>query len=157
MGRGDNQLTPDDEVLAAAEAETRRLLARYGQPRAVEPPAELAGRVINALADLPPPQGSSKLRRIYAGAILIGLAVAFALGVWGVLLDSSGPARLFGDLGGGLSELLLILTLAAKPLINLLIAAGAATLAVLAAIIGGSWLWWQLLRRELAGALEVGA
>jgi hypothetical protein len=155
MGRGDDELTPDEQALAAAEAETRRLLARYGQPRAVQPPAALAGRVMDALAD-PPPRPVGRLRRIYAGAILICLLAALALGTWGVLLDSSGPARLFGDLSGGLSELLLVLTLAAKPLINLLISVGAAALVILAAIIGGSWLWWQLLRRELAAALEVG-
>jgi hypothetical protein len=155
MGRGDNQLTPDDDALAAAEAETRRLLARYSQPRTVEPPAELAGRVLGALAA--PPHPVSRLRRIYGGAILIGILVALTLGAWGVLLDSTGPARLFGDLSGGVSELLLILTLAAKPLINLLLTAGVATLAILAAIVGGGWLWWQLLRRELAFSLEAGA
>ncbi|MEI7769993.1 MAG: hypothetical protein WCI67_08400, partial [Chloroflexales bacterium] len=112
MGRGDNQLTLDDDALDAAEAETRRLLARYGHPRAVEPPAELAGRVMDVLVDPPPPPPPASRRRIYGGAILIGFLVLFALGVWGVLLDSSGPARLFGDLGGGFSELLLILTLA---------------------------------------------
>ena len=157
MGRGDNQLTPDDDALATAEAETRRLLARYGQPRAVEPPAALAGRVMEALSDPPLPPASGRLRRISGGAVLIGLVAALALGVWGVLLDSSGPARLFGDQGGGVSELLLILTLTAKPLINLLITAGAATLAALVATLGGSWLWWQLLRRELAVPMEVGA
>jgi hypothetical protein len=156
MGRGNKQLTPDDDALIAAEEETRRLLARYGEPRAVEPPAKLAGRVIDALSE-PPPHPTSTLRRIYGGAILIGILATLALGAWGVLLDSSGPARIFGDLSGGLSELLLILTLAAKPLINLLITAGAATLAVLVAIVGGSWLWWQLLRRELTASLEAGA
>jgi hypothetical protein len=153
MGRGDNQLTPDDDALAAVEAETRRLLARYGQPHAVEPPAALAGRVMKALAE--PPRPARRLRRLYMAAIMSCLCVALALGAWGVLLDSSGPARLFGSLGG-LSELLLILTLAAKPLINLLLGAGAATLAFIAAIVVGSWLWWQLLRRELAASLEAG-
>lgn len=155
MGRGDPQLTPDDG-LDAAEADTRRLLARYGEPSTLEPPSDLADRVIGALS-APSPQPVSRLRWIYGGVMLLSIVALVAFGSWGVLLDSSGPAHLFGDLSGGLSQLLLLLTLAAKPLINLLLTAGAATLAVLAAIFGGSWLWWQLLRHELATSLEARA
>ncbi|MBX0328556.1 hypothetical protein K2Z83_12800 [Oscillochloris sp. ZM17-4] len=155
MGHRDSQLTPDD-ALATAEAETRRLLARYGEPSVADPPADLARRVIDGLSDLPPAHPTSRLRQIYGGVIGVCMIALLSLGVWGVLLDSSGPAHLFGDMGGGLSQLLLLLTLAAKPLINLLLTAGAATMAVIVAIIGGSWLWWQLLRRELSASLEAG-
>jgi len=153
MGPGDAQLTPDDGI-DAAEAETRRLLGRYGEPRAVQPPADLALRVLDTLADPGLAQTGSRLRRIYGGVILVCVVALLALGAWGVLVDSSGPAHLFGDVGGGLGELLLLLTLAAKPLINLLLTAGVATAAVIAAIAVGSWLWWLLLRRELAASLE---
>lgn len=157
MGRGDPELILDDDALDAAEAETRRLLARYGQPQAVRPPADLARRVIGALEGPPAaPPRPGRLRRLYGGVIALGLCALFAFGAWGVLLDSSGPAHLFGDLSGGLAQLILLLTLAAKPLINVLLTAGALTAAVIVAIVGGSWLWWQLLRRELAVPLEVG-
>lgn len=155
MGYGDSQLTPDD-LLVAAEAETRRLLARYGEPSVVDPPADLADRVISALSS-PAPQPVSRLRRVYGGLIALCLIALVAFGSWGVLFDSSGPARLFGDMGGGMGQLLLFLILAAKPLINILLTAGAATLAVLAAILGGSWLWLQILRREMATSLEARA
>ncbi|NTV65061.1 MAG: hypothetical protein HGA65_16245 [Oscillochloris sp.] len=155
MGPGESQLTPDD-LLAAAEAETRHLLAHYGEPTPAIPPPDLTNRVIDALSARPR-HAFSRLRRIYTGLIAVGAFSLFALGVWGVLLDSSGPAHLAGDLSSGLSQLMLLLTLAAKPLINLLLTAGAATLAVLVAILGGSWLWWQLLRRELASSLEAPA
>ncbi|MEI8307444.1 MAG: hypothetical protein WCF99_10300 [Chloroflexales bacterium] len=156
MERGNNQLTLDDDAMAAAEGETRRLLARYGQPQVMEPPAALAGRVIDALSE-PSSRPASTLRRFYAGIGLICGCVALALGAWGVLIDSSGPAKLFGDLSGGISELILILTLAAKPLINLLMSAGATALVMIVASLGGSWLWWELLRRELAVSPETSA
>lgn len=133
MGRGDNQLTFDDDAMAADEVETRRLLARYGQPRALDPPAALAGRVIDALSE-PPPRPTNTLRRIYGGAVLICVCAVFALGTWGMLSDSNGTAWLF--------------TVTAKPLINLLNRAGAAILVMIAAFLGGSWLWWQRLRRK---------
>jgi len=145
-----------DDGLDGAEAETRRLLARYGEPRPTPPPPDLAGRVLDLLADPQPAPADSRLRRIYGRALLVCLVALMAFGAWGVLIDSSGPARLFGDLSGGLGQLLLLLTLAAKPLINLLLPAGAATLAVALGVVGGSWLWWLLLRRELAASLEAG-
>lgn len=155
MGLGESQLSPDD-LLDAAEAETRRLLARYGEPTLVVPPPDLADRVIATLSRAPT-QTFSRLRRIYTGVLLIGILTLLAFGAWGVLLDSSGPAQLVGDLSGGFGQLLLLLTLAAKPLINFILTAGVATLVVLAAIFAGSWLWWQLLRRELASSLEAHA
>ncbi|NNJ10941.1 hypothetical protein EKD04_011420 [Chloroflexales bacterium ZM16-3] len=156
MGRRDSQLRPDD-ALISAEAETRRLLARYGEPLTVEPPAGLAVRVLDGLANQQPTHPASRLRRIYGGVMALCVLILIAFGAWGVLIDSSGPAHLFGDMSGGLSQMLLLLTLAAKPLINLLLTAGAATLAVIVAIVGGSWLWWQLLRRELTISLEARA
>lgn len=156
MEYGDPQLIPDD-MLAAAEAETRRLLARYGEPSSVEPPADLAQRVIGAITSFPSPQPVSRLRRVYGWLIILGLTALLSLGTWGVIFDSSGPARLSGDLSGGIGQLLLLLTLATKPLINLLLSAGVAALAVIVAIVGGSWLWWQLLQRELATSLEARA
>lgn len=133
----------------------RRLLARYGEPRLLEPPPDLAGRVIDSLAR--PPASTSRLRPISTALILLATLVLFALGAWGVLVDSSAPAGLFGDMRSGLSQLLLVLTLTAKPLINLLLTAGMFALLILAAIIAGGWLWWRLLRRELALGLEARA
>jgi len=144
-------------MLAAAEAETRRLLARYGEPSVVEPPADLAHRVIGALPSTSSPPTMSRLPRIYGWLILIGCAALVALGTWGVLLDSSGPAHIVSTLSASLGQLLLLLTLTAKPLINLLLSTGIATLVVVVAILAGSWLWWQLLRRELATSLEARA
>jgi hypothetical protein len=144
-------------MMAAAEAETRRLLARYGEPRVAAPPADLPDRVMRSLSDTPAgAHHSSRLRRIYGGVILAGLAALLAFGAWGVLLDSSGPAQLFGDMGGGIGQLLLVLTLAAKPLVNLLLTAGAVTLVITAAFAGGGWLWWQLVRHEVSTAMEAG-
>lgn len=157
MGRGDDELSPDDEMVAAAEAETRRLLARYGEPRAAAPPADLPDRVMRSIRETPASaHHSSRLRRIYGAMMLSCLVALLAFGAWGVLVDSSGPAGLFGGLGGGLGQLTLVLTLAAKPLVNLLLTAGALTLVVVLACVGGGWLWWQLVRREVTVAMEAG-
>ncbi|NTV99854.1 MAG: hypothetical protein HGA19_00950 [Oscillochloris sp.] len=155
MGRGDSQLNSDD-ALNAAEAETRRLLARYGQPSYVDPPADLADRVLRVINTPPPSRPDSQFRRLSGWVILVGFIALIAYGSWGVLLDSSGPARLFGDLNGGLSQIILLLTLTAKPLINLLLTAGVATFIVLLALVGGGWFWWLLLRQELAPLSEAG-
>jgi hypothetical protein len=142
-------------MLAAAEAETRRLLARYGEPQAAPPPADLPDRVMRSIADVPDgARGPSRLRRAYGTVMLAGLAALLAFGAWGVLVDG-GPTRLFDSLGG-LGQLLLVLTLAAKPLVNLLLTAGAAAVVVVAACVGCAWLWWQLVRQEVSVGLEAG-
>ncbi|EFO80620.1 hypothetical protein OSCT_1560 [Oscillochloris trichoides DG-6] len=145
-------LTPED-LLVAAEAETRRLLARYGQPAPIEPPPDLAGRVIAALAT-PRPSPTSRLRRIYGTVVSVFFLALISLGSWGILLDSRGPANLFADLSSGLGDFFLFLTLAAKPLINLLLTAGAATLAIIGVVIAGGWIWWQLVHYEGRVRLE---
>ncbi len=145
-------LTPED-LLVAAEEETRRLLARYAQPAPIEPPPDLAGRVIAAIEN-PDPSPTSRLRRIYGTVVSLFLAMLISLGSWGILLDSRGPALFFGDLSSGLGDFFLFLTLAAKPLINLLLTAGVATLVVIVVILAGGWLWWQLVHYEGRVRLE---
>lgn len=147
MGPGDEpELTPGDDDLAAAEEATLRLLARFGEPAPAEPPPNLAARVVAGL-----PRGQSRRaalpwRRAAWLAAAASLATLLIVGTWGVLVNSLGPARVAGGPADGLGELVLVLTLAAKPLVNLLADAGLAAVGAVVAIAAMGWLWWRLVR-----------
>lgn len=158
MGRRD-----DDELTAAAEAAEdmmlRQLLHRQGQPTFVAPPPELAMRVLNRLPTLPPSAVAAmarrKRRRLIAGAgvALVGFLLLLSLGFWGVLGDSSGPALLLGDVTSGIGRVLLVLTLAAKPLVNTLLAPGLPLLLVFVVLLGvATWGWWRLVQQSLGSS-----
>lgn len=146
---------PGDDELAAEEAATRALLAAYGEPAQMEPPPTLAARVVAGL-----PRGASRRpahpwRTASWGAAALALALLLSLGAWGVLVNSLGPAGVAGGPADGLGELLLIFTLAAKPLVNLLAHAGAAAALAAVLIVAAAWLWWRLVRgTPLAPPLE---
>ncbi len=136
--RRDSELT--DEELAMAEAETRALLARWGEPSLVPPPADLSARVVRQLSS-PPARWHWSWHLTWW---LVPL-VLLAFGVWGLGFDSSGPAALFGDPATGLGRYVLMLILMAKPLWHLWLAGvwwWGVDLAVLI-IIG--WIWWRCI------------
>ncbi len=147
MGRRDeSELILTEAELDAAEGATRQLLAPFGEPSAVEPPPGLAARVLAALpAARPTPALAPRSRRLGVWAAAL-VALLLAVGAWGVLVNSLGPARAVGGPAAGLGQLLLVLTLAAKPLLNLLAHTGLA--AALLALIGmaSAWLWWRIVR-----------
>ncbi|NTU83013.1 MAG: hypothetical protein HGA45_27205 [Chloroflexales bacterium] len=149
MGRGDGPptLTPSDAEVAAAEDSTRLLLARFGEPAAVEAPQGLEARVIAAL-----PQARRPLRplrrRAAAWAATAMVALLLALGVWG--LAGSGPAPVAGQPPSALDRLTLTLALAAQPIVDQLADIGpAVALSALALGVGVGvwvWLWWRRSR-----------
>jgi hypothetical protein len=147
MGSGDElELIPGDDELAAAEEATMRLLARFGEPAPAEPPPNLAARVVAGL-----PRGRQRpvahpWRRAGGLAAAAALALLLIVGAWGVLVNSLGPARVAGGPADGLGELVLVLTLAAKPLVNLLADAGLLAAGAVVAIVAMGWLWWRLVR-----------
>ena len=147
MGRRDEpELTPTDEELAAAEASLRRTLARYDEPAPVAPPPNLAARVLASLPANPPGRQRAapalpRLAPAAGWAAATFAALLLALGSWGVLLNSHAPAAA----AGGPGQLLLVLTLAAKPIVNLLVSAGAAAALVALAAAVGAWLWWRIV------------
>jgi hypothetical protein len=150
MGRRDEpELTPTDDELAAAEASLRRALARYHEPAPVAPPPDLAARVLASLpAELSRRQQLAPVRRLGPAAGWAAAALAtllLALGAWGVLVNSLAPASMAGGPADGLGQLLLVLTLAAKPLVNLLVSAGATAALVVLTAVGGAWLWWRIV------------
>lgn len=152
MGPGDDdELNLSDAELAADEAAVHAMLARWGEPSPATPPPALAAGVMAALAGRPRAR-RRRTARAPALALLL-LAPLVALGLWGVLGDSLGPAHLAGGPDAGLGQLLLGLTLAAKPLVNLLLGAGAAGLAATVALMAGAGLWWRLVRAP-GGAME---
>lgn len=154
MGRGDyTELTPSDAEVAQAEAETRRLFGRWGEPRPAPPPPALTARVLDAIEY--GPARAVAFRHIWRTTSLtlaMALLPLLALGLWGVFGDSSGPARLLGASAGSLGQLALALTLAAKPLVNLLLGAGPLGLALAIVLPIIAWLWWRLVRVAPAGA-----
>jgi hypothetical protein len=162
MGRRDEpELTPTDEELAAAEASLRRTLARYSEPAPAAPPPDLVARVLATL----PRERAPGIERAPAAPRLgpaAGWAVAalsillLAIGAWGVLVNSLAPASVAGGPADGLGQLLLVLTLAAKPLVNLLASAGATAALVVLTAVGGAWLWWRIVSTTpFAAAVEI--
>jgi hypothetical protein len=146
MGRRDEpELTPTDDELAAAEASLRRALAHYDEPSPVAPPPHLATRVLAALPAEPPGRRQpAAVRRLAPAAGWAAAALAallLALGSWGVLLNAYAPA----GAAAGPGQLLLVLTLAAKPLVNLLASAGAAAILAALTAVAGAWLWWRIV------------
>lgn len=149
MGRGDDaELTPSDAELAAAEAETRGLLARFAEPSSLTAPETLTAQVLARLPAQLPRAAPRSLAwtRMLGGAFAAALAALVALGIWGVLADSFGPARLAGGADAALGQLLLLLTLAAKPLVNLLGALGPGVLLAAVTLAVAGWLWWRLVQ-----------
>ncbi|NJM06273.1 hypothetical protein HC891_08870 [Candidatus Gracilibacteria bacterium] len=154
MGR--NELN-DDEAM-------RALLAAYEEPVVVPPPSQLSRRVIAALPKASPATlRAERRRRALGGRLAIATPLTLVLllnmiGLWGLLGDSTGPARLFASLNTSFGEAIFVLTLAAKPILNLLTVPGPATLLVaLTLLAAGAWGWWQLVRVELLHArAEVG-
>lgn len=145
MGYGDDrELNVSDAELAADEAALRAMLARWGEPAPASPPPALAAGVMAALAGRP--RGRRRRRALAPALAALLLAPLLALGLWGVFGNSLGPAGLVGGPEDGLGQLLLGLTLAAKPLVNMLLGAGAAGLAAAAALVAGAGLWWRLVR-----------
>lgn len=147
MGPRDGlELNPDDDELAAAEAATRRLLAPYGEPAHVEPPPNLAARVVAGLPRGAPRRVAHPWRTGLWAAAAGALVLLLSLGAWGVLINSLGPSGVAGGPADGLGQLVLILTLAAKPLVNLLADAGAAAALAVATAAASAWLWWRIVR-----------
>ncbi len=142
MGRRDEpELMPSDGELAAAEAHTRRLLARFGEPSAVAPPAGLADRIVAAMPSVSRPIRPLR-RRALGWAITAAASVLVVLGVWvtlgiGLAPASVAEATLLGQL---------TISLAARPLGTL--PSGAGLVIVLGALVGGAWLWWRYVHRR---------
>jgi hypothetical protein len=156
MGRRNDELSPEQE--AHSDQLLRDLLASYGEPQQVVPPPGLARRVVTALPAQPAvlARRRGSIRRFAALFVEVLALALVALGLWGVLGDSAGPAGLFGGAASGAGGALLVLTLAAKPLVGSLFALGLPTL-VGGALFGAAagWAWWVLVRRPLPGGLEV--
>ena len=153
MGRGDDsELSLDTFDPADDEAAVRQALARWGEPAQAPPPPALVARVQTALMegrvvhDRP-----RRARRSWVWAFGALLTPLVLLGIWGVFLDSAGPARLFGDPAAGPAQWVLLLTLAAKPLLNALLLTGPVVLALALGAAAAAWLWWRTVHN---GAVE---
>jgi hypothetical protein len=145
--RDEPELSRDDGGLAADEAATRALLARFSEPAPVAPPPGLEARLLAGLPrGAPPRPAAHPWRRAAAWAAAAAAALLLALGAWGVLINSLGPARVAGGPADGLGQLVLVLTLAAKPLVNLLADAGLAAALAVVTFAAAAWLWWRLVR-----------
>lgn len=134
----DGELT--DAELAEVEAETRALLARWGEPKMASPPADLSARVVRRLSAAPARRGW-RWRPLWLAAPLVLLV----LGFWGLSIDSNGPASLFGDPATGAGRYVLGLTLVAKPLWHLWLAGAGWWLLGLFVLFAAGWLWWRLI------------
>jgi len=155
MGRRDDKLTAAEE--AAADRAMRALLGQRSEPTALPPPPNLVERSMARLPHLPPAaarraEGRRALRRRSAAwGSAFAMLLLSSLGLWGILVNSNGPALLFGGPDTRLGEVALIVTLAAKPLVALLLSLSTPSLLVGAlAVLACGWLWWRLAARPLA-------
>jgi hypothetical protein len=150
MGRRNDDFVDHER----ADRALRQLLARAGEPTQLAPPPDLVTRTMRRLPAAPPAQvarveARRRAVRLMAGVFVVGAIVALALlGLADVLNGGLRLALLFGDGGGGLSRVLLTLSLLAKPLLYTVGSVGAPLLlAGGAALIGAGWLWWRLIQR----------
>jgi hypothetical protein len=148
MGSRDDHFLDDDR----ADALMRRVLARVGEPTQAAPPPDLVTSTSRRLPAEPPAlaaqmAGRRRVTRLALSAMVVGLVALVALiGLAGTLGGDPRLAMLFGDGQSGLSRALLMLHLAAKPLVRAVSAGGAPLLLAGAlALIGGGWLWRRLL------------
>ncbi len=153
MGRrDDSELSLDNLDLADDEAAVRQALAPWGEPAQAPPPPAIAARVQAALVEGRPVRDRPRRPRWSLAWVLTALLTPLVLlGAWGVFLDSAGPASLLGDPAGGLGRFVLMLTLAAKPLLNALLLTGPILLALTLGASAAAWLWWRTVR---GGAVE---
>jgi hypothetical protein len=156
-----DELSAGEEI--AAEQEFRQLLERYHEPSRQATPSNLTTRV---MLNIPPrapgelvrrQRRQHRLRNSALGAATVLFVALFSLGFYGVLFDSGAPATIF-SMTGGFSQVVLILTLSAKPLVNLVLTSGLPLLPVLfLLLLGGSWLWHYLLRGSQKPAFDLGS
>lgn len=154
MGSRDNNQLISEAELAAAEQTTRRLLAHYDQPSMLQPPRSLTMRtvaVLSAVERRPLSRGPGGRWLLVPIALI--LVCLLGLGSWGVLGDSSAPAGLFGGVDAAVGRLVLILTLAAKPLVQGQLSVGPWLLLWLVGGLAGAWLWWRMVRAVPPAAL----
>lgn len=144
----------DDDFLdiEQAEADMRRLMARWGEPVQVEPPPDLVTRMARRLPAEPPHVAAGLAARRRRARQLLGslLALPFGLVVLLGLLNAFGIgpqlALLFGDGTAGLSRILLMLQLLSKPLLGTLMSAGAPLWLACGVALGGFVLLWRWMR-----------
>ncbi len=155
-----DELSDDEEV--RADQEFRQALARYNEPLQRATPPTMTSRVMAGIPGRPPAElarrhrRQSRLSSLAAGTAALLFLALFSLGFYGVLFDSSAPATLVGTTGG-FAQLVLMLTLAAKPLVNLVLTSGLPLLPLLLLLlIGGGWLWHYLLRGSQKPAFDLG-
>jgi hypothetical protein len=150
MGRRDDDFLDDERV----DELVRRVLARSGEPAQVPPPPDLVARTARRLPADPPVVARRRAARrgaarLFLGAALLSVVALVALsGVLSAFGLQSPIAMLVGDGESGLSRVLLMLHLLAKPLLRSFgTVAGPLLVAGVLALAAASGAWWWLLRR----------
>jgi hypothetical protein len=155
-----DELSDDKEF--RADQEFQQLLARYNEPNRLAAPPTITSRVMAGIPGRSPVElvrrqrRQSRLHGLALGTATLVFIALFSLGFYGVLFDSSAPAALAGASSGG-AQVMLMLTLAAKPLVNLVLTSGLPLLPVLGLLLlSGGWLWHYLLRDAQQPAFDLG-
>jgi hypothetical protein len=151
MGRGDNNGLSEAEELAAHRA-FHTMLEGYGEPKNLKPPADLAARIARQVPKARPAELLQRERRqrLRRNLFIWGIGLAWlalsALGLWGIMVDSSLPSLLFGGPQTALGHAILAVTLAAKPIFSLLSSINLLVWAIgLVTALTVGWVWWKLL------------
>lgn len=146
MGRGDeHELVPTEHDLAVDEAAIRKMLGQSGEPAMVEPPPDLATRVLASLTD----QSTRSARRLQSWWVptLGGLAsltlLLLLLGGLMVALDATSTVASSPD-----SRMVLALSQLAQPLLATLRSFGVPLILFLLVLLLATLLWQRVRRQE---------
>lgn len=143
---------------SACADELGELPAMFVAPRSAIPPPNFAAAVLAQLPASPALAAASERRtrvrqRLVWGSIAVLFIGILLIGAYGVLVDSSLPARAFGGVESALGRGVLALTLAGKPLIAAFSALGVPWLLAILFMTGISVVAWQWLATPPAALL----
>ena len=137
-------------------------IPRYlAAPQSAIPPPNLLASIMAQLPATPALAAAAEQRtrirhRVLWGGVAAFLSLLLVLGAYGVLVDSSGPAQVFGGIESAFGRGVLALTLVGKPMIAALGTLGWPLLLALVTLAGfGITAWRRLVLPPAALLVEV--
>ncbi|HYF66275.1 MAG TPA: hypothetical protein VD886_25825 [Herpetosiphonaceae bacterium] len=154
-------ITEHLETCPMCQDELGEIPAALVAPQSAIPPPRFVANIMAQLPPTPAIAAAAERRRVNRSRLIWGvfaaaMALVVLLGAYGVMVDSSAPAQIFGGLESSLGRGVLALTLAGKPMVAALGALGLPLLVIVA--LGGTVvpaLWKRLAAPPAALLVEV--